>query len=132
MNAIRRKFEIIASTVVRLTFVNVPKYRKIASDDFVVVTQMRNNHLSFLLLFFVLFYYLFIYLFIKVVDRSYRRQRICRHYHSLASYTTLVMKSLWIQKLYAKFLLCRRQKQYIKINMPSFLANILATGDGLC
>ena len=72
------------------------------SDDFVVVTQMRNmlpSFFSIIIFCFILFsIYLFIYLFIKVVDRSYRRQRICRHYHSLASYTTLVMKSLWIRQ----------------------------------
>ena len=82
-----------------MTFVNVRKYRTIfAYDDFVVVTQMRNMLPSFFSIIIFCFILFSIYLFIKVVDRSYRRQRICRHYHSLASYTTLVMKSLWIRQ----------------------------------
>ena len=61
----------IASTVVRLTFVNVRKYGSLGRYSrpliFVVVAKMRNMLPHFFYYIFFLFYFLFIHLFLYVI-----------------------------------------------------------------
>ena len=78
-NAISRKFEMIVSTAVRLTFINVRKHRTtFAFDDFCSSCE-NEEHATIFFSIIIFCFILFIYFQIKVVNHSYRRQGICRN-----------------------------------------------------